>query len=323
MKKVAFHKSGLMLIVGCAVSCLVHFIGIPAVCAQSPFNLSISGNVMPQAGFEHSDASYASYQMNVKASLVLLNLGYTFTAFTWKQADMLTLGNGQDTLWEQLHQLTLGTAYMGELNERWAYLMVAQGEAAFEKTIEKSFQEWMAIGGGQYTLSERWKLLFGGGVRYTDFKTVLLPAGGFQWDAGYGISLSMIFPKESKIQYQSANQKFSAYIDFFPDSSAEIAYAFSPSLKTALSYVLSEKDTYRLADNSLVNLKQGRKYLETDAQVLNLDLTYTPFKHLACDLGVSYRFERKLSILDDDEKMLKKLKGDDSVGGAMVLTYNF
>jgi hypothetical protein len=323
MKKIAVHTCRLILIVGCAASCLMYATGLPLAYAQSPFNLSISGNFMPQAGIEHSDARYAYYQMDAKASLGPLNLGYTFTMFDWEQADLLALGNGQKAPWEQLHQLTLGTAYMRELNERWAYLMVAQGKAGFEKNIEKSFQEWMAIGGGQYTLSERWKLLFGGGVRYNDFETVFLPAGGFQWDAGHGISLSMIFPKESKIQYQSANQKFSAYIDFCPESSAEIAYAFSPSWKTAVRYVLSENDTYRLADDSMVNLKHGRKYLETDAQALNLDLTYTPFKHLTCDVGGSYRFEPKLSILDDDEKTLKKLKGDDSVGGSVVLTYNF
>jgi hypothetical protein len=219
---------------------------------------------------------------------------------------------------------------MADINERWAYLMMGTGEASFqnagddyEDNLADSYQEWTAIAGGQYTLSEHWKLLFGGGVLDTDFESMYLPVGGFQWDSGYGLSLSMIFPKETKIQYQSADQKFSAYVDFFPDSSAEIAYAFTPSLKTALQYTLSEEDTYRLADDSLVNLKQGRKYLETDAQALNLDVSYTAFNHLTCDLGVAYHFQRTLSIVDADEKTLKKLKGDDSVGGSVTLTYNF
>jgi hypothetical protein len=99
MKKIAVHTCRLMLIVSCTMSFLVCAIGIPPVYAQSPFNLSISGHFMPQADIEQDGARYAYQQLNVEASLLLLNLGYTFTAFGWEQADLLSLGDGQEKPW--------------------------------------------------------------------------------------------------------------------------------------------------------------------------------------------------------------------------------
>ena len=163
--------------------------------------------------------------------------------------------------------------------------------------------------------------MLGGGVKGDDFESTVLPAGGFQWDIGYGLYVSVIFPKEAEISYESADGKLEASVDVLGPS-AKIGYVFSQAIAIKLSY--DEKGTFhRLVDDSLFESLTTKTYLATGADLVSLDLSYTPFEHLTCDAGVFYHFSRELELLDDHEETLKKLEIDDAVGGMIGFTYTF
>lgn len=323
MNNVIYQKSVTFMIIVFAVSFIIQFTGIQSSRAQDWFNVSASDSFMPEAGINNTDVGLSYNQFEVKVSALVLELTYSLTSFSWNKVDTLPLGNGTDDPWEQLHHLSFQAMYGDDMSERWAYLIFGKGLASFEEKIDESFFEGTLVSGLKYMLSEEWDLLFGGGIKYNDFEMTPFPVGGFQWDTGRGVSLSVIFPLESKINYKSANETLSASVDFFFDPSAEITYRLFPSLEVGLSYFLSKGSLYKLSDDSPVEPVDIKKYLETDAQVASLGFRYSPFEHLTCDIGMLYHFSREFSILDEDENTIEELDVAASFGGTFSLIYTF
>lgn len=284
--------------------------------------VTTSGSFVPQANIKTCHAGVSSGQVAIKLSAPMLELGYTLTSFTWDKVASLPFGNGKDAPWQQLHQISGQAKYGSDMSKKWSYVVLGKGSVAFEEKIEDAFFDGALINGVMYSPSKTWNLVLGGGVAQNDFETIPLPAGGFQWNPDRRLSVSVIFPLEAKIRYTSADEKLSASMDAF-ESSANLTYKLFPSLEIGLGYTASKDTLYQLAKTSPVEPAIGKKYLKTEAQVANVGITYSPFERLTCHLGISYHFDRKFSILDDNEDTLKKFKIADSVGGTFALTYNF
>jgi hypothetical protein len=305
-----------------AIFGIIQFAGIQSSEAGDWFSITASGNFIPQTDVKTTDARFFTSEFEVELSVPVVEVNYTLTSFSWDKGETLPFGDDQKVPWDQLHKISLAAVYMDKLNDTWAYLFESKGSASFEEQIDCAYLKGRFIGGFRYTLfKEKLYLLLGGGVKGDDFGGTVLPAGGFQWDIGYGLSISVIFPKEAEISYESTDGKLEASVDVLGPS-AEIEYVFSQAIAITLTY--EEKGTFhRLADDSLVEPITPKKYLTTGADLVSLDLSYSPFEHLICDVGVFYHFSRELELLDDHEETLEKLEINDAVGWMIGFIYTF
>lgn len=306
----------------CAVILLLLFLAVPCLQAEEWLKMTAFGSFIPETSVNTTDAGFSSTAFKVSVSVPIVQVQYGLSRYSWDQPDTLVLGNGKNAPWKQLHRLSVQTMYAGKMTPKWAYLLYGKGSAAFEERLNKSFLDGTLVSGMRYTLSDQWYLMFGGGVKSDDFRTIPFPAGGFQWNGTSGFSLSVIFPLESKISYESANRKLSTSVDFrfsFPPS-AKIVYRVSPAFDVETSYSPSGS-LHRLSSSSLAGLANGKTYIKATSHVVGLEFRFFPIKQLSCNLGLDYHFLRELSLLDEEEKSIKTFTSDDAFGGTFSFTY--
>ncbi len=317
MNKKTFQKNISLTIVVCMAAFIIHCAGTqPARAEESWFNITTFGSALPETDMETTDARFSSASGGLNLSATILSLGYTVTAYAWN--------NDQDALWgDQVQQLSLNAMYGGDMTEKWSYLMMSTGVAAFEEEIEQSFLSGMLVSGLKYTVSEHWAVQFGGGVAYTDFETMPFPAGGVQWNLGRGLSLSFIFPVESTLTYTSAHEKLMVSVDFFHNPSAQVAYALTPALRMYLNYQAPNPSVHRLSEENSKQYSAERTYLETNAQTAGIGFSYSPSQHLTLTLGGQYLVSREYSIHDKNDDEITTFEPEDTFGGIVSLTYAF
>jgi hypothetical protein len=277
---------------------------------------------VPQTDIGTGQGGASSRQVEIKLSGSIFELVYVYDSFAWDKIDALPFGTGKNAPWQQLHQISGQVLYRNAIGPKWSYIVLGKMLTAFEDQIEDAFFDSTLMSGVMYSPSKTWNLVLGGGVTQNDFETIPLPVGGIQWNPGQRLSVSVIFPLEAKLRYLSANGKLSASVDAF-ESSANVAYKLFPSIEIGLNYTAPNETIHQLANTSAVEPDVRNKYLKTEAQMANVGLIYSPLKRLICHLGVSYHFDRKLSILDDTEDTLKEFKIADSEGGTFALSYKF
>jgi hypothetical protein len=294
--------------------------------------------VAPEVKFANNGATLSRYQSGVSLSVLTLNFDYTLDHYSWDKVGSLSFGNGKDAPWENLHTLSLGGMYGGEINERWSYLVGTFGSAAFEENIDTSYINAMVGTGAIYSLSEEWQLVGGAGAIYSsaselDFgdwfdvpwDVLPVPVLGVLWnqEAESGFSASLILPLEAQISYHAIDGTFSTSADLVGQK-ADITYQFLPMLGVTLSGSLSNETTHRLAkDNASLPVGTKAGYLQTKGNSVELTLNVTPLKNLNINVGPYYTFNQELTIRDKHDKELQKMEAKDGFGGKFGIALVF
>jgi hypothetical protein len=342
VKKISiFQKNlfGVSVIVFTIITCLA---GIQLAEAQwddiSLASVHLHGDILPEVTFDKTDTTFLHTQTGVSLSILTLNFDYMMDYYSWDKLGNLPFGNGKDEPWETLHSLSLSGMYGGEINEKWSWVAIAAGSAAFEKEIGSSYLNSTLGGGAIYSLSDKWNLIGGAGVMYTnapelDFGDLLddppevipVPVLGAQWnqDAESGLSLSLIFPLEASISYRTFEGALSASADFLAQS-ADITYQFTPMFGVTLSGSLDNETIHRLADDNVaipVGTKEG--YLQNEGSTLDLMLNVKFSEHMNFKIGPYYMFNQEISIRNKEDKSLQELEADDTFGGEFGLSFVF
>lgn len=55
---------------------------------------------------------------------------------------------------------------------------------------------------------------------------------------------------------------------------------------------------------------------------MGIDLRYSPFKRLTCNIGLHYNSLREFELLDNDEETVRTLESADSFGGIISFLVN-
>jgi hypothetical protein len=330
---------GISLTVFTIIACLA---GIQSAEAQwddiSLASVHLHGDVSPEVTFDKTDATFLYTQTGVSLSILTLNFDYTVDYYSWDKPGKLSFGNGKDEPWETLHSLSLSGMYGGEINEKWSWVAIAAGSAAFEKEIGSSYLNSTLGGGAIYSLSDKWNLIGGTGVMYTNAPELTLgdilddppevipvPVLGAQWnqDAESGFSLSLIFPLEASISYRTFDGALSTSADFLAQS-ADITYQFTPMFGVTLRGSLDNETIHQLADDNVaipVGTKEG--YLQNEGSTVELMLNVKLFEHMNFKAGPYYIFNQEISVRDKEDKSLQKLEADDTFGGKFGLSFVF
>jgi hypothetical protein len=330
---------GLSVTVFTIITCLT---GIQPAEAQwddiSLASVHLHGDVSPEVTFDKTDATFLYTQTGVSLSILTLNFDYTMDYYSWDKLGNLPFGNGKHEPWETLHSLSLSGMYGGEINEKWSWVAIAAGSAAFEKEIGSSYLNGTLGGGAIYSLSDRWNLIGGAGAMYTnapelDFGDLLndppevipVPVLGAQWnqDAESGLSLSLIFPLEASISYRTFDGTLSTSADFLAQS-ADITYQFTPMFGVTLSGSLNDGSIHRLADDNVaipVGTKEG--YLQNGRSIIDLMLNVNLSEHMNFKVGPYYMFNQEISVRDKQDKSLQELEADNAFGGKFGLSFVF
>ena len=191
-------------------------------------------------------------------------------------------------------------------------------------------------GGGR---AERF-LIAGAGIMYSsapeigfeDFNSLLddlpkvlpIPVLGVQWnqDALSGLSASFIFPMEAKVQFRTADQRFTTSVEAF-EQVADLKVQFSPMLATTLTCALDDGLAYRLAhDNVVLPVDTDEAYLKRDRRLAELMLNVTLPSNFSINIGPYYAFNQKLSVVDKNAKDVHKLELDDSFGAKFEIAWS-
>ena len=169
--------------------------------------------------------------------------------------------------------------YGGAISEKWSWVVIAAGSAAFENESEVSYLNGAVGGGARYALSDTWTLIGGAGTMYTNAPEVAfgdvwddpsevmpVPVLGVQWnqDAESGLSLSFIFPVEATISYRSFDGTWSASTDLLAQA-ADITYQVTPLFGVTARGTLNDERIHRLAeDNVAIPVGTQEGYLHND-----------------------------------------------------------
>jgi hypothetical protein len=314
------------------------------VMAQSddiaPLSISVYGEGIPETSGSTSPAEMGFQQGGMSVSVFTLNVEYTRAHYNWNKVDTLSFGNGNDAPWENLNMLSVSGMYGGEITEKWSYLAIAGGSTACEDDADDSFLSGLLLGGGMYTLSDAWTLIAGAGMLYSnapdvgfeDFSSILddppnvlpIPVLGVQWnqDAPSGWSASFLFPMEAKVQFKSADQRFTTSIEAF-EQVANLNVQFSPMLATTLTCTLDNGLAYRLAhDNVVLPVDTDEAYLKRDRGLAELMLNVTLPGNFSINVGPYYAFDQKLSVVDKNAKDVHKLELDESFGAKFEIAWS-
>ena len=321
------------------IACLI---GIQPAGAQwedmSLASVHLHGNVLPEITFNKTDATVSHTQAGISLSLLTLNVDYTMDYYSWDKLGDLPFGNGKDDPWETLHSLSLSGMYGGEINERWSWMTIAAGSAAFEDNLDSSLLDGFLGTGALYSLSNTWNLIGGAGVLYTNApelnaldmygdpqEVTPIPVLGVQWnqDAESGLSVSLLFPLEASISYRSFDGALSASTDLLAQA-ADITYQFTPMFGVTARGALNDERIHRLAEDNVaipVGTKEG--YLHNEGSAVELMLNVTLSEHLNVNVGPYYLFNQEISVRDKDDDSLHKLEADDTFGGTFGVSFIF
>jgi hypothetical protein len=298
----------------------------------------LHGEMLPEVQFDNTETTLAHAQAGISLSILTLNVDYTMECYSWDTLGDLPFGNGKDDPWETLHRLSLSGMYGGEINERWSWMTIASGSAAFEENLDSSLLDGFLGTGALYSLSNAWNLIGGAGVLYTNApelnaldmygdpqEVTPIPVLGAQWnqDAESGLSLSLIFPLEASISYRSVGGALSASTDLLAQS-ADITYQLTPMFGVTASGSLHNETIHRLADDNLaipVGTQEG--YLHNEGSTVDLMLNVNLSKHLNVNVGPYYLFNHEMSVRDKDDDSLHKLEADDTFGGTFGVSFIF
>ena len=298
----------------------------------------LHGEMLPEVQFDNTETTLAHAQAGLSLSILTLNVDYTMDCYSWDTLGDLPFGNGKDDPWETLHSLSLSGMYGGEINERWSWMTIASGSAAFEDHLDSSLLDGFLGTGALYSLSNAWNLIGGAGVLYTNApelnaldmygdpqEVTPIPVLGAQWnqDAESGLSLSLIFPLEASISYRSVDGTVSASTDLLAQS-ADITYQFTPMFGVIARGALNDERIHRLADDNVaipVGTKEG--YLQNEGSTVDLMLNVNLSEHLNVNIGPYYLFNQEMSVRDKDDDSLHKLEADDTFGGKFGVSFIF
>lgn len=301
--------------------------------------INISGEGITETSTANNSADIGFQRGKVSVSLLTLNVEYARDHYTWSNVDKLPFGNGNDAPWDNFHSISVGGLYGGEISDKWSYLTLVGGTMAFEDGADQSYQSGLLAGGTQYTYSDTLNFLFGVGLLYSNApdlgeigeladdlpKVLPLPVLGVQWNqnAPSGFSASVIFPMEAKIQFISADQRFSSSIDAFSQQ-AEMAVHFLPMLGTTLRCTFDDSLAYRLSEDNVVLSTRSNKeaYLVNDRNFAELMLNMTLPGNLAINVGPYYAFDQTLSVLDRKSDEIEKIDMDNAFGAKFDISWS-
>jgi hypothetical protein len=305
----------------------------------APVSINLYGEGIPETSSSTSPAEMGFQQAGISVSVFTLNVDYTFAQYNWNKVDTLSFGNGSDAPWENLHTLSFGGMYGGEISDKWTYLAIAGGSTAWESGADNSHLSGMLIGGGMYTLSDALKLIGGAGVLYSsapdvgfeDFSSISddlpevlpIPVLGVLWnqDAPSGLSVSFFFPIEAKVQFTTANQRLTISVDALAQV-ADLKVQFSPMLATTLTCSFDDELIYGLADDHVVlPVGTDEAYLKRDRRVAELMLNVTLPGNFSLNVGPYYAFDQKLSVVDKNANDLHTLELDDTCGAKIEIAW--
>lgn len=314
--------------------------------------IELLGKGFSETTFRNSHATMSYGLAGIYFSLLTLNIDYSLERYSWKKTESLPFGNGQDAPWKRFHNISLEGAYGDDINKKWSYFVLAEGDTTFEEHADFSF--WNVSGGAAvgYQPSIPWQLILGGGGTYDakDDTSTPFPVAGFRWnqDVESGWSASVIFPIELSLNYQKAGHTFFAAGDIgeqavelgyespherflfvvmgnvdTPLAKAKMTYRFFSWLRATAGYA-STGTEYRLAnDNPVLPAEEEQGYLRTEGESVELLLDFLFFERFNLSVGPYYAFSQELSIRGKHDKALHTVEMDDTFGGKCSLSILF
>ncbi|WP_147822423.1 hypothetical protein [Salidesulfovibrio onnuriiensis] len=269
------------------------------VCAEEEAKntLSLKTSYIGEGDVEDDQGGFSVFKAGVEGQYSFLSAGYELSRYSWKDEDNLPFANG-DTPWENLHSLWLGADYGDHISGNWSYFVHGGVSSAFEKEMSDSFGA-VLLGGIAYDLGDGWEVQAGVGGHTHKIKSGLLPVLNVNW-------------------HGESDEGLKRFVEL-RFLGVEAGYEFTKSLMLRAA-VDSSGDTYRLADDSDVREKG---YADISDMNAGLYLDWQPIGDLMFTFGAEYRFDRSITIYDDNGDKLEKYDVDSAPAATVSVNWLF